>query len=157
MRRTSSGKIFTASLQRKYEYRLRRPEEGFLDYWGLRVTPEVVWNALPFSFLLDYVLQVGNSIRRMEVDQHVTLHDLLYYESLLSYSQSGTFIYNPTTRIYYKGKMKYAGTPAFLSGAEATYYERYFAVPNFGPALPKPVKIKPGQAANVAALLRVFV
>lgn len=41
---------------------------GYLDAFGVRLDPSIIWNAIPFSFLLDWVVNVGGFLRRLSVD-----------------------------------------------------------------------------------------
>lgn len=42
--------------------------KGFLDMLGVRLDPSIIWNAIPFSFLIDWVVDVSSWLRSFSVD-----------------------------------------------------------------------------------------
>ena len=54
--------VFRATLEYSYEL-TDAPEDlfrrGLMDYLGLQVSPQVVWNAIPWSFVVDWFLGVS--------------------------------------------------------------------------------------------------
>jgi hypothetical protein len=51
---------------------------GILDVLGLKANVSVVWDAIPFSFVVDWFLGVGNYLRSLDTDfleSVVTIHD----------------------------------------------------------------------------------
>jgi hypothetical protein len=42
--------------------------KGFLDIFGLKLTPSVLWEALPYSFVVDWFLGVGEFLKSKEPD-----------------------------------------------------------------------------------------
>lgn len=149
-----SSNIFTASMERTYSVQPRTAYENFQRYYGLELTYETLWNLLPYSFLADYVLSIGKSIRMMEVDKSVDLNLMTYYESQLQGSYWGKFWHVPKGNIYF-GKDRLWGTPPrFLCGLRNTYYNRYRASPNYGPALPNIAKYRDKKLLNTMAILR---
>jgi hypothetical protein len=151
--------LFTASMERTYSVRPRGSYQRFLDYWGLNLGFEAMWNALPFSFLADYVLSIGKAIHAMETDPYTDPLQLTYYESVLRESTRGNH-----TSTKYHGKCTMDGSRIFdpqsthnlTGGCRNSYYERYFVAPNFGPALPAFNNLTRTQLTNIVALLRVF-
>lgn len=43
---------------------VRRKIRAYLDAFGVRMDPSIVWNAIPFSFVIDWVVDVGNWLRQ---------------------------------------------------------------------------------------------
>jgi hypothetical protein len=41
---------------------------GYLDAFGFKWDPSIIWNAIPFTFILDWVADVGNYLRQFSVD-----------------------------------------------------------------------------------------
>jgi hypothetical protein len=41
---------------------------GFLDVIGVRLDPAIIWNAIPFSFLIDWVVDVSSFLRSFAID-----------------------------------------------------------------------------------------
>lgn len=40
----------------------------FLDVLGINANPAVIWNAIPFSFVIDWFVNVGGFLERLRVD-----------------------------------------------------------------------------------------
>lgn len=158
----SSGELrtvdFNATLHYTYGYMPRNPVEAVLKYWGLSGSFEALWNALPFSFLADYFLAIGRSIRAMEHDQNVKLRWFEYAESLkVSIMTGKRFNGHPgVCGTVIDGVYNRAGNAGdvLLSGYQASVYSRRVMDPHRGPALPKAKGPSARQSANIVALLR---
>lgn len=161
-RRTST---FTAVAKMKYKYTPRSKFNAFCTYWGLVPTAEAVWNALPFSFLVDYFLSIGKSLNRMRTDPNLSDYAINEYsESLLTSYTSGRYI--STAEVTETGNVnmgiivedKYflkPHAPVLIDGWEVSHYTRWLnAKPYYGPALPKLLAPKRSQWINMAALAR---
>lgn len=151
--------LFTATMDYSYKYSARGPIDAFMRYWGLIPTKEAIWNAIPFSFIIDYFTTVGDSIGAMEHDKNVSLDLAQYCESLYSRSSTGSFL-NPAyclggTAII-DGKVVDGSMPIHVSGISSTIFTRRVTSPNVGAVLPRIRKPSSKQAANLAALLRCF-
>jgi hypothetical protein len=149
---------FTATMEYNYNYSCRDSIDAIMRYWGLTPTWEALWNALPFSFLVDYVIKVGDSIAAMETDPNVELLLNQYCESLLTRRSSGSHFvtdncYGGTVVI--DGRKRTDPIPLY-NGYESSLYTRRVAAPNRGAALPRPAVLTSGHAVNFAALLRCF-
>jgi len=147
---------YTASMERTYSYRPHNAFGAFMQYYGLGFTYETLWNLLPFSFLADYLLEISKSISAMEKDPNADPFVIAYYESVLRRSTWGAHVYHPNGFICFGGAKKDLLTPRFVSGYENSYYHRYPAAPNFGPALPKFAKYSDRKLLNSVALARVM-
>ena len=161
----SEGKLlrcyWTATLKYKYDYRMRNYTDALAQYWGLYMTPETAWNAIPFSFLADYVLTISRSLRAMERDPNVDLLAVDYGESkkstyCLGYSVSETFrkLCMVIDGKYYIDPKKLKNTS--ICGVEGTIYERTKREPGVGVVLPSFKAPNTRQLMNVAALARCF-
>jgi hypothetical protein len=64
--------MYTAAM--RYTYALPRLSEAegnvkaFLDTLGVRLDPSIIWNAIPFSFLIDWVVDVSGFLRTFARD-----------------------------------------------------------------------------------------
>lgn len=150
---------FTATMEHSYEYSARKSLDAFLRYWGLTPTWESIWNAIPFSFLLDYFVKIGRSIAAMEHDPNVDLELHQYCESILSTRSVGRhlvgdYLYDGIAVI--DGKVRRDKLP-LVSGVKTSLYTRRVTSPNKGAVLPVVTKPSSKQALNAAALLRCFV
>lgn len=151
-----SQSIFTASMERKYNYVPRKSLAAFVQYYGLNFTWETMWQEIPFTFLADYILNIGKSIRAMETDPNVDPFLMTYYESLLMTSRWGAWVYHPNGAVCFGDKKINTSSPRFVSGYENSYYQRYPARPNYGPALPNFAKYRDRKLLNCIALARVM-
>lgn len=78
---TTFGKTsFHASM--KYSYEIIYPEFDiptiFKRYLGFRNSPHLLWNAIPFSFVVDWFLRVGDALKTLDesvIPVRLTIHD----------------------------------------------------------------------------------
>jgi len=146
---------FTATLEYGYKYTMREQSDAFMRYWGLQLTPEAIWNAIPFSFLVDYFYKVGDSIHTMSVDPNVKLMPSQYCESILSrYSSGITASGDPRSNLLVNGKI--VGKGDIICGHTGSFYQRRVCPPNKGMATPRPKCPTTGQGINMAALAICF-
>jgi hypothetical protein len=149
---------FTATMEYSYKYSARSSIDAFMRYWGLIPTTEAVWNAIPFSFVVDYFVKVGNSIAAMEKDPNVDVLMTQYCESILSKRTSGIHLLLDK---YHEGILVIDGNLTsdqinLVSGYESSLYTRRVCRPNKGAVLPRVSPMSSRQGLNLAALLRCF-
>lgn len=150
---------FTATLRYKYDYSNRNTFDAWMKYWGMNPSFTVFWNAIPFTFIADYVVRIGNSIRAMEHDPNVRIHDWTYGESLKTRYQAGYVTTGDTRfKVLVLDGSFITGNKAdrILSGCEGSIYTRGVRTPYYGPATPRFNKPTGTQFLNVAALARCF-
>lgn len=160
----SQSKVtFTATLEYRYEYKMRSWLEALKRYYGLNVNASVVWNALPFSFVLDYFLKVGQAIDFMSTDPNVELRMKQYCESLLSEATSGYSLSSDSrNHVLINGgaslKSGEVQSPAgqLIAGYQGTWYVRRVTSPNKGAALPRLSLPSSKQVTNLVALVRAM-
>lgn len=154
---------FTAVAKMKYKYTPRQKFDAFCTYWGLVPTAEAVWNALPFSFLVDYFVSIGKSLNRMRTDPNLSDYSINEYsESLLTSYTSGRYLStaeltdgNQSMGIVIENKYYLDTGPILIDGWEVSHYTRWLdAQPYYGPALPKLLVPKTSQLINMMALAR---
>ena len=163
---------FTATMEYTYEYRMRGLVRAFQKYWGLELDFEAMWNAVPFSFILDYFTTLGRSIHNMERDKNVNLAYSQYSESLLRTKTIGYVATKPTYlrpccsayKVYVDTDKGYATSNSGvlltdsarvpLSGYMSSNYRRRVCLPNKGTALPFFKKPTSTQGLTMAALIR---
>lgn len=152
---------FTATLRYKYDYSMRDTIDAWMKYWGFCGSFEAFWNMIPFSFLADYFVQIGNSIHAMEHDPRVTLGDYEYGESLKTTltqglsTVSGPLLFTLVLdgNVYMKARGDRVGD-RLLAGTEGTIYTRLPRTPYYGPATPRLKLPSTRQSLNICALLR---
>lgn len=149
---------FTATMRYKYDYSMRPTIDAWMKYWGLAGSFSTFWNMIPFSFVVDYFVQIGNSIRAMEHDPNVDLHRVSYGESLYTEFNNGYSLSDHPYRlahvingVYYPPHL---GNGTLLSGHKGSIFSRRACDPYYGPATPKIKWPSTKQALNMAALVR---
>lgn len=153
---------FTATMEYQYGYSMRADAELFKKALGLNLTAEVLWNATPWTFLVDYVLPVGKAIRNMSVDKNVRLAMKQYCESVTRTSFKGIAV-NPLNSCFgafycpsANGGRGIRPLESFtpLTGCSEIHYQRKLGAPNKGLALPRFKMPSTMQALNTLALVR---
>jgi hypothetical protein len=146
---------FTATMQYRYEYEMRDWFQALKRYYGLNLNASVVWNALPFTFVVDYFLKVGQAIDFMSTDPNVELRLMQYCESLLTQHSHGWHITgDDRASIYVNGAPSYAGQ--CFAGYVGSWYHRKVTHPNKGAALPRLTLPTNKQCQNLVALVRAM-
>jgi hypothetical protein len=122
----------------------------------MNLTGEALWNMIPFSFLLDYIIGVGKAISLMEHDRNVHTNIHQYAESLLTEHSSGTYVNAENQPSPVMIDSKFTTGISLILGSESTLYTRWVTHPNQGAVLPRIRRPSQTQVHNAAALLRVF-
>lgn len=152
---------YVATMSYNYNYSMRTEWDAIKRMYGLDLNARVVWNALPFSFVLDYFLKVDQAIGFMQKDPNVELRMLQYCESLLTEASLG---------VHYKpigGSLAIIGgsqpfefdvsqTTQVVTGVYGSHYVRRLTSPNRGVALPRLTVPTSKQALNLSALVRAL-
>jgi hypothetical protein len=64
------------------EYQVRHAEVlGLLDMLGVNLNPQIIWNAIPWSFVVDWVAKVGDFLSRYKTDNMepmINIHRFLW-------------------------------------------------------------------------------
>jgi hypothetical protein len=138
----------------KYAYKRRSRVDFAKRYWNLNLTPEVFWNAIPFSFVLDYFVKIGKAIHFMSRDENLDMNVLEYGESVKSESSSGVHVVpgHDNSILLINNRPSGGG---LVSGCRAIFYNRYPTEPQkLGAYAPKLNKLKDKQLFNILALIR---
>jgi hypothetical protein len=148
---------FTATMEFTYDYKLRDNFSALERYYGLELNAEVVWNAIPFSFLVDYFCKIGDAIGNMTTDPNVMLEMSQYCESRLISKKHG-MMWNGSVGRKSSWCAIVNGAPPVdnqvISGYAGTLYERRVVPPRKGMALPRLKLPSVKQALNIVALAR---
>lgn len=152
---------FNASMEYDYQYSMRDSISAFTKYWGLATNAEVIWNAIPGSFLIDYVLKVGDALAINSRDKNVLLNVSQYCESFLSERSSGKhfrapYMYSPLIGCGRKPKYPAPAGNYLITGDMSSLYTRNVTSPNTGPVMPRLAVPSTKQGWNVLALARCF-
>jgi hypothetical protein len=146
--------IFNATLDFKYAYKRRSRVDFAKRFWNLNLTPEVFWNAIPFSFVVDYFVKIGKAIHYMSRDENLDMNVLEYGESVKSESTSAIHVVPG----YDQSILLIDNAPSnggLISGCRSVIYNRYPTEPQkIGAYAPKLNKLKDKQLFNILALVR---
>lgn len=154
---------FNATLEYMYSYEMRSAHDVIRKHYGLDVTGQAIWNAIPFSFLVDYFIKIDRAIHDMAKDPNVDLKTVQYCESLNNVTQRGYHVvsdarvhgfYCPDLGI--KSAETIGSRPNLLTGTKVSHYRRRVTQPNQGSALPRLTLPTKGQVRNLLALTRVL-
>jgi hypothetical protein len=142
-----------------YDYQTRGLTDALKRYYGFELNAGVAWNAIPFTFLIDYFIGIGDAINRMTTDPNVLLSMSQYCESRQVTAKCG-LLYNGSCDAKYRSVVIINGKPALdrqiITGYEGTLYERRVVPPRKGMALPRLKLPSVKQALNMVALARCF-
>lgn len=77
--------VFHAQIQYNYNYTKYQQQHAatlaLLDSLGLNFNPAIIWNALPWSFVVDWVLRVGDLLDRFAIqnlEPQINIHQFLW-------------------------------------------------------------------------------
>lgn len=104
----------------------RRKIRAYMDAFGVRLDPAIIWNAIPLSFVIDWVIDVGGFLRRF------TPNDLGMQVVVSDASYSLKYHYLGEATLFYPPSSSYFGrniTKTVLQD-ERRYYERRTWIPN---------------------------
>jgi hypothetical protein len=122
---------------------------GWLDAFGVRLDPSIIWNAIPFTFLIDWVVDVGGFLRRFKVDNlnlNVTIEDFCSSQKVKVVKEHGLRL------AAYQSSWWYYTPWASCSYLNQTTYERILSVPDLqGALIGSP--FSPKEISLAAALL----
>jgi hypothetical protein len=96
--------------------------DGMLDYLGVNLNPAIIWNAIPWSFVVDWVLRVSQWLNQMKlrnIEPYVVVYRSMY--SVKIERQISTFI-----RVNQNG-------PSAVTAPVSTLYESAFCRSFFDP------------------------
>lgn len=160
MKGNSEQLMFNATMEYSYEYNMRSTLSAFSKYYGVLPDTEAIWDAIPFSFIVDYFLKVGDALDINSRDKNVLLDLHQYCESILSERTNGmhfkaSYLFGPMLGSRF---IKNPGSSGnyLVSGSESSLYTRYVAQPKTGSVMPRLHRPSTKQGWNMLALLRAF-
>jgi hypothetical protein len=107
---------------------------GWLDAFGVRLDASIIWNAIPFSFIIDWVVDVGGFLRRFSEDNlglQVVIEDFCSSVSSKIIKETDVSIRRKNTST---GVTTY-GDSITVSRVKLRRYERRVGIPNLYSAL----------------------
>jgi hypothetical protein len=120
----------------KYIYTLDGLDQGIseldalMDVLGVRSDPSIIWNAIPFSFIIDWFVNVSNALESFSVDNLGTTVKLIDFCSSVKnavrvrqYAKGMERTFTPTT-------VTKLGEERLYVDVSGTFYERRTMLPN---------------------------
>lgn len=126
---------FHAELQYNYNYTGYQVANaqllGFLDAFGLNLNPAIIWNAIPWSFVIDWVLGVSRALNQMALTNMEPKINILQYLWSVRRARSIYLKGKVAAQIYYSSSTKfyppgYIVRPAIREEA----YRRFVGMPS---------------------------
>lgn len=138
---------YVATLKCSYEYDRPSNWTAFLRAAGLRLTPEIIWNGIPFSFVIDWVLDIQSFLRQFDKDPRVRVRVVDYCDSVklsqVITAQRAQYFNNwaygsamPVIRRYAGAGVSTSDPASLIWSRESSSYLRKPGFPDTGYALP---------------------
>lgn len=105
---------------------MRRTLRGFLDAFGVKFDPSIIWNAIPFSFVVDWVVDVGGWLRQFSTNDlglQVVVHSASHSVKYAQVSQS-TARFPVVKPVGFSATLLHYIENIAIADVERTYYER---------------------------------
>lgn len=148
---------FTATLQYTYQYAMRGTWDALRRYYGLDMNASVAWNAMPWSFVIDYFLKVSQAMDFMRTDPNVVTEVAQYCESRNVAHEAGIFYeVGDKSRYFFLNGVPRSTGRYLVTGYSGTLYQRRVGSPNKGAALPRLTLPSTKQSWNLLALTRAM-
>jgi hypothetical protein len=128
--RYSAQPVFHAKLVYRYTMPgakgVMRKIRGYLSTLGLNLDPSIVWNAIPFSFIVDWMLDVGKFLRHFRINSLDLRTEVLSFTSSVKWqivhTASAEIPRDNTGGTYHPAVLCYQTTMG--------HYERSAAIPS---------------------------
>lgn len=79
---TLTKSTYHATLKCRYDYKVPSKWKAFMRLYGLNITPEVIWNAIPFSFVVDWFVGIGKYLSQFDDDPNLKVFVNDYCDSI---------------------------------------------------------------------------
>ena len=152
--KTTYKAVYHATLRCKYDYKV--DNSTFCRLAGCRITPEVLWNAVPWTFVVDWIYKVGDFLAQFDNDPGLTVHINDYCDSIKIVSQTSFELSERGS--YISDKIRKGATAEGYHGKvwdwTRVHYTRISNQPYFGYALPVTDSLSARELVLSGALLR---
>ena len=101
----------------------RRKIRGFLDALGVKFNPQIIWNAIPFSFVVDWIVDVGGWLRQFSTNDLGMEVVILDSSHSVKWNQVGSITCSAPIN-YRPGPISNTRYEWEVSVEERSYYER---------------------------------
>lgn len=139
----------------KAQYELDSEARSVLSKTGITNPLSLAWEALPFSFVVDWILPVGNYIDSLTALDGFTIHSVTFSTTENAVSEWRFGVYNQPGYAWSRTEITEGGK----ASATQTRYIRTLSLPSYSfPSLRSPIGSKPLERFATAAslLLQVF-
>jgi hypothetical protein len=120
--------VFRAHMQFNYYYSAFQRENAFilglLDAFGINLNPRIVWQVIPWSFVVDWVLGVGRWLEQYEVKNLEPRINILQYCWSVKKTRSISTRCIYTANRYFGQAGKHPPTYTYLPQVDETSYRR---------------------------------
>lgn len=136
-----------------------------LDTLGVRLDPSIVWNAIPFSFTVDWVVDVSGFLQKMARDNYpinTTIHEFCHSYKWHKFSEvtvqvednDSAIMMTPTELLNRPLDSKGSEREAIISQHQERVYDRRLASPNYSAIAYRALKLRQGALAGSLLLAR---
>jgi hypothetical protein len=138
--RGSSGIRFHATLR----YRYPLPEsltavggrlKAFLDVLGVNANPAILWNAIPFTFIVDWFVNVSAYLERLRVDNIDFKTEITDFCTSAKFERTIEYQHQNVQSTYSDTPVQQTGPWTTTDICVKTFYERKLGLPNYLTAL----------------------
>lgn len=155
--RETQGVRFHATL--RYAYPLP-PEltavggrlKAFLDVLGVNGNPAILWNAIPFTFIVDWLVNVSGYLERLRVDNIHFVTEIRDFCASAKYSRIVEYQHQNVYSTYSDSPVMVTEPWKATDSCVKTYYERKIGLPNYLTSL-QTSGLNPREFSLTAALL----
>lgn len=124
------------------------PFRAYMDYVGIYPDLNTLWNALPFTFVIDYFIPIGSALQSDAwLQPSITTSDCWYS---VKFDGTWTCIAEPWTN-----QVTNSGTGKAVAGGSIKVYQRLKAVPELDGIDPDPIRFPNFQQQLTTAALGV--
>jgi hypothetical protein len=112
----------------KYRYTLDVPDvskfKASLDALGIRLDPSIIWNAIPFTFIVDWFVSVSNFLEQFARDNIGTTIEIAdFCSSVKAIVQYGHLMRHREYYLFRPVRLT-AGASVQVASIQCSYYER---------------------------------
>lgn len=95
--------VFHAQCTQSWHHSVDNALDQFLQHYGLQLTPKNIWDAIPFSFVVDWFYSVGKSLESVSRNT-VTSRNIHSYAESYKYESVIQTVFRPSYQDYSRGK-----------------------------------------------------
>jgi hypothetical protein len=146
---------YFCTISLSYEYKRPPMFEGLLRVWGLRPTVEHIWNAIPYTFIIDWIFKVNNFLRQLDKDPglSIAIHDYCDTTKVTNWRESRNHVPATYAIGYLRRYIERENAPIWRVSRVA--YLRQPGLPNIGYAFPVRDTLSLRELMLAGSLLRV--